>query len=62
MWYLDTRCPSEVAVRNQVHDSRLWFRANSDLVHALQAKAEARRMSPSEYLRDVVRREVLEAA
>ena len=52
----------EVALRKPVHDARLWFRANSLLVEALEAKAEARRMSPSEYLREVVRREVMEAA
>jgi hypothetical protein len=52
----------EAALRKPVHDARLWFRANSALVQAVEEQAEARRMSPSEYLRDVVRREVLAAA
>jgi hypothetical protein len=49
-------------LRKTVHDSRLWFRANSDLAEAVEARAQARHMSPSEFLREVVRCEVLAAA
>jgi hypothetical protein len=44
------------------HGIPFAFRVHPDLVAALRLKAEERRMTPSEYLRDVVRREVLEAA
>ncbi|MFD1610849.1 ribbon-helix-helix protein, CopG family [Sphingomonas tabacisoli] len=44
------------------HGVPVAFRVHPDLVAALRQKAEERRMSPSEYLREVVRREVLEAA
>jgi hypothetical protein len=44
------------------HEAVIGFRAHRDLAEALRQKAEQRRMTPSEYLREVVRREVLEAA
>jgi predicted DNA binding CopG/RHH family protein len=52
----------EDQMRHQTHDQIIRFRANEALLSALRAKAERRCMSPSELLRDVLRREVLEAA
>jgi hypothetical protein len=49
-------------MRAQTHNQIIGFRANAKLLAALREQAERRCMSPSELLRDVVRREVLEAA
>ena len=49
-------------MRQAVHDERLWFRINADLAERMRAKAAAEGASASEYLRNVVRREVLEDA
>lgn len=49
-------------MRNQVHDAQVVARVNSDLLALLNARARKRGMSPSELIRDAIRREVLEAA
>jgi hypothetical protein len=52
----------EASMRGRMHNQIIGFRANERLLAALREQAERRCMSPSEYLRDVIRREVLEAA
>lgn len=45
--------------RSSVHGGKIFFRMAESLVSAAEAKASQRGMSLSEYLRDVVRRDVL---
>lgn len=45
--------------RKSVHDGKVYFRMADNLLAAAESKAEQRGMSLSEYMRDVVRRDVL---
>lgn len=49
-------------MRSNTHDIRVSFRANQELIALVQKRASARLMSPSELIRDAIRREVMEAA
>lgn len=52
----------EAFFKMRYHEAVIGCRVHPDLLAALKAKAEERRMSSSEYLREMVRRDVLEAA
>lgn len=49
-------------MRQPVHDSLVRFRASEALIAEAEARARQRHMTLSELLRQVVRREVAEAA
>ena len=49
-------------MRKSVHDQTMFFRVNAALADRLRAKAEGLGASPSEYLRELVRRAVRENA
>ena len=49
-------------MRKSVHNETIWFRVNSALAEKVREKAATEGASPSEYLRELVRREVREMA
>lgn len=49
-------------MRKVVHNETIWFRVNSALAEKVRARAAIEGASPSEYIRELVRREVRDAA
>lgn len=49
-------------MRKQVHNETLWCRVNTVLAEKVRERAATEGASPSEYLRDLIRREVREVA
>ena len=49
-------------MRKAVHNETLWVRVNTTLAEKLRDRAATEGASPSEYLRDLIRRDVREMA